>query len=284
MTLHAVQGQAMECLFSIFEKSWPCYDASSLYQASRWSLRIIFRITTICTLNSNKPLSGYASGQTMCHFRRLDRSRKYLQLIIKSSRYTGGHFMFCTDSYATAAARVAAALCRLLFTRLLLNNFLDFFHFGHDCWPWPIDYLIRFWLIFVVTLTLNFQGQIWNFIYLSQKWSDCHKTKSKHIDWTTGLKCDIGFDLGLECSRLNIEFAISQPKIVRFSRNEKQPYWLNSRPQMWPPGLILVMTSALNFQGQIWNLLYLSQKWSDCQETKSKHVDWTVGLERDQWI
>ena len=67
------------------------------------------------------------------------------------------------------------------------------FIFGYNCWPWPIDYLIRFWSIFVVTLTLNFQGQIWNLLYLSQKWSDCHETKSKHVDWTLGLKCDHRF-------------------------------------------------------------------------------------------
>ena len=41
-----------------------------------------------------------------------------------------------------------------------------------------------------MTLTLNFQGQIWNLLYLSQKFSDCHETKSKHIDCTLGLKCD----------------------------------------------------------------------------------------------
>ena len=41
-----------------------------------------------------------------------------------------------------------------------------------------------------MTLTLNFQGQIWNLLYLSQKWSDCHETKSKHINWTVSLKCD----------------------------------------------------------------------------------------------
>ena len=39
-------------------------------------------------------------------------------------------------------------------------------------------------------LTLNFQGQIKNLLYLSQKWFDSHETKSKHIDWTLGLKCD----------------------------------------------------------------------------------------------
>ena len=41
-----------------------------------------------------------------------------------------------------------------------------------------------------MTLTLNFQGQIWNLLYLSQKWSDCHEMNSKHIDWTQGLRCD----------------------------------------------------------------------------------------------
>ena len=132
-----------------------------------------------------------------------------------------------------------------------------------------MDYLIRFWSIFVVTLTLNFQGQTWNLLYLSQKWSDCHETKSKHIDWIQGLKCDhgvwpwpwpwpwlfkvkygicyisvkngpiatkqkanilielkalnvtMGFDLGhdldLDFSRSNMEFAISQSKVIRRS-------------------------------------------------------------------
>ena len=41
-----------------------------------------------------------------------------------------------------------------------------------------------------MTLTFYFQGQIWNLLYLRQKWSYCHETKSKHIDWTLGLKCD----------------------------------------------------------------------------------------------
>ena len=41
-----------------------------------------------------------------------------------------------------------------------------------------------------MTLTLNFQGQIWNWLYLSQKWPDFHETKSKHIDWSQDLKYD----------------------------------------------------------------------------------------------
>ena len=41
-----------------------------------------------------------------------------------------------------------------------------------------------------MTLTLNFQGQISNWLYLSQKWSDGHERKSKHSDWTLGFKWD----------------------------------------------------------------------------------------------
>ena len=104
---------------------------------------------------------------------------------------------------------------------------------GTQMWP--------FGLTLVMTLTLNFQGQTWNLLYLSQK-------------------------------------------MTRLPRNEKQTYRLNARPEMWPSGLTLAMTLTLIFQGQIWNLLYLSQKWSDCHETKSKHIKWTAGLKYDQWV
>ena len=43
---------------------------------------------------------------------------------------------------------------------------------------------------------------------------------------------DFRRDLDLDFSRSNIEFAISQPKMVRLPRNEKQTYRLNSRTQM----------------------------------------------------
>ena len=74
--------------------------------------------------------------------------------------------------------------------------------------------------------------------------------------------------------------------MVWLPRNEKQAYRLNSKPRMWPSGLTLAMTLTLNFQiqGQIWNFLYLCQKWSDCHETKSKYIDWTPGLKCDQWV
>ena len=94
---------------------------------------------------------------------------------------------FCTGSYAAASGGAGRRFCSCdnFWTTFWLS-----FNFWHDCWPWPINYLITFWLIFVVTLTLNFQGQIWTLLYLIQKWSDCHETESKHIDWTPGLKCD----------------------------------------------------------------------------------------------
>ena len=36
------------------------------------------------------------------------------------------------------------------------------------------------------------------------------------------------------------------------------------------------MALTLNYHGQIWNLPYLNQIWSDCHEMKSKHIDWTL--------
>ena len=116
--------------------------------------------------------------------------------------------------------------------------------------------------------------------------------KSKHIDWTLGLICNHRVwpwpwpwsSLDLEFSRSNTEFAISQPKMVRLPQNEKLTYLLNSRAQIWPSDLTLAMTLTLNFQGQIWNLLYLSQKWSYCHEVKSKHIDWTLGLKCDHRV
>ena len=68
-----------------------------------------------------------------------------------------------------------------------------------------------------------------------------------------------GFDLGLQFSRSNMEFAISLPKMAQLPWNKKQTYWLNFRPQMWPSNFTLAMTLT------------------DCQETKSKHIDWTPG-------
>ena len=148
-----------------------------------------------------------------------------------------------------------------------MNTFSDFFHFQQDWWPWPIDDLIRFWLISNLTLTLNFQGQIWNLLYVTQKWFDWHKMKSKNMDSTLDHKFEHQiwpwpwpWVLDLQFSRSNMKFAMSQPIMVQLPRNTKQTYQLNSSPYMWPSDLTLAMTLTLNFPGQIWNLLYLSKK------------------------
>ena len=139
-----------------------------------------------------------------------------------------------------------------------------------------------------MTLTFNFQGQIWNLLYLSQKWSDCHERKSKHIDWILGLKCDhrvwpwpwlikvkygicyISAKNGAIATKRkanisidvlgHVEFAISLPKMIQLPRNEKQTYRLNPKNQMWPSDLTLAITLTLTILGQIWNLLYLNHK------------------------
>ena len=96
---------------------------------------------------------------------------------------------------------------------------------------------------------------------------------------------DLGHDLDLQFPRPNMEFAISQPKMVPLSRNEKQTHQLNSRPQMWPSGLTLANTLTFYFQGQIWNLLYLSQKMvrlprneKQTHQLNSRPQMWPMGL------
>ena len=140
-------------------------------------------------------------------------------------------------------------------------SWLDFGWFW--LWPWPWIFKVKHGIC-----------------YISAKYSLIARTWKANISielWVSNatIGFDLDHDLDLEFSRSNMEFAISQPVMFRLPLNKKQTYWLNSRPQMWPWGLTLAMTLTLNLQGQIWNLLYLSQKWSDCHETKSKHIDWT---------
>ena len=138
-------------------------------------------------------------------------------------------------------------------------------------------YLILF--IFVLVVMLSFetkyrksgsppailcQLESWYVIcYIStKKWSDCHETKNKHINWTQGLKCDHQvwpwpwhwpwmF-------KVKYRICYISAKIVQLPRIEKQIYRLNFRPQRWPSDLTLDMTLTLNCRGQIWNLLYLN--------------------------
>ena len=108
-----------------------------------------------------------------------------------------------------------------------------------------IDYRIRFWSIFIMTLTLNVQGQILNLLYLSQNVLIAKKRKAiisiELKAANVAIRFQIGHDPDLAFSRSNMEFAIFQPKIVWLPHNENQIYRLNSMP-MLPSGLSLDMT------------------------------------------
>ena len=76
---------------------------------------------------------------------------------------------------------------------------------------WPSD------LPLAKTLTMNFPGKMWNWLYLTQKWSDCHKTKRKHIDlnsrpqmWPVGLT--LAMTLIFEFSRSYVILTIWWPR------------------------------------------------------------------------
>ena len=142
-------------------------------------------------------------------------------------------------------------------------------------------------LTLAMTLTLNFQGQMWNSLYLSQKWSDCHETKSEHIDWSQDLKCDhwVWPWTWPWPWIFKVKYWIGYISAKNGPIDEKQTHRLNSWPQKWPSDLTLAVTLMLDFQGEIWIFIYLNLNWPDCHETKSKHIDlnsrpqiWPMGL------
>ena len=117
---------------------------------------------------------------------------------------------------------------------------------------WPIFFSFR------RDLDLEFSRSDMDFAISQQKMVRLSRKTNLSIEfWASNVT--IRFDLGYN---LDLEFAVSQPKMVSLPRNEKQTYRLNSRPQMLPLRLTFAMALTLNSQGQIWNLLYLNQKWS----------------------
>ena len=101
------------------------------------------------------------------------------------------------------------------------------FMFGFlSCWPWPIT-----WLDFD-----RFSSWPWPWIFKvkygicsvsAKKLSDWQDTKSKHIDWTLGLKCD------------------------QWVWPWQWPWPLNFEGQKWPWPLTTHMTLTMDFNGQI---------------------------------
>ena len=91
------------------------------------------------------------------------RMLMYPDHLIQSPRYTEGDFIFLYRFVRRRHRRPQILVHAITFEQLF--RFLSFFD---DCWPWPIDYLIIFWSILVVTLTLNFQSQ-YGIYYISAK-------------------------------------------------------------------------------------------------------------------
>ena len=100
---------------------------------------------------------------------------------------------------------------------------ITWLHFRRfSSWPWPRFFKVKY-----------------RICYISAKNGPIPTKRKANISielWGSNVTSgfDLGHDLDLEFSRSNIEFAISQPKMVRLPWNEKQTYWLNSRPQMRP--------------------------------------------------
>ena len=92
---------------------------------------------------------------------------------------------------------------------------------NHRVWPWPWPWPWIFKIKYRICYISEKNGPI------------ATKQKANILIELQGSNVTIGFDLGhdldLEFSRSNIEFAISQPKMIWLPRNEKQTYRLNSK-------------------------------------------------------
>ena len=94
---------------------------------------------------------------------------------------------------------------------------------------------------------------------------------------------DLGHDLGLEFSRSNIESAISRPRMNGPIATKQKA---NISNELYASnvtiGFELGHDLDYGFQGQIWNLIYLSHRWFDCHKMKRTHIEWTEGLNDHQ--
>ena len=128
-----------------------------------------------------------------------------------------------------------------------------------------------------MTLTLNFQGQIWNLLYFSQKLSDCHETKFKNIDWTLGPKCEhriLPWPWPWPwIFKVKYGVCYDSAKHGQITTKRKANISIDLKPWMCPSDLTLAMTLTLNFH--IFKIKY---------EIKSKHIDWILGIKCNHWV
>ena len=150
-------------------------------------------------------------------------------------------FCFCTGSYATAGCSLVHAI-----TSEQLFRFLSFLVGLMD-----LTYRLpdKISVNFCRDLTLNFQGQIWNFAVSRPKMVRLPRNKSKHIDWTLSLKrdhriwpwpwpwpCIFKVKYGIHyISAKNGPIAIKQTKKhIDWTLSLKCDHWIWPWPWPWP--------------------------------------------------
>ena len=118
-----------------------------------------------------------------------------------------------------------------------------------------------------LTLTLNFQGQIFNYLwlYLREKWSDCHKTKKityrlnsspqiRPSILTLAIILTVGFQ-GKIFHLLHIHLEEKNDPIAK-KRKQVHVYHLNVKHQNWPSNLNVTNSYGGDFR--CWHANYLS--------------------------
>ena len=143
----------------------------------------------------------------------------------------------------------------------------------------PLIYLLFVW---------SHQGQIWNLLYLSQKWSDCHETKSKHIDRTLDLKCD-HWVWPWPWPRpwiFKVKYGICyiSAKNGPIATKQKANISIELKASNVTMGFDLGHDLDLEFSRSNMEFATSQPKWSDCHETKTKHIVWTQGLKCDHGV
>ena len=157
---------------------------------------------------------------------------------IKSPQYTGGDFMFLYR-FVRRRRRRRRRRPQILVHAITFEQRLGFLSFLAQLLVLTCRLPDYIFVDFRRDLDLDFFKIKYGICYISAKNGPIATKRKANIAielWGSNVTSgfDLGHDLDLEFSRSNIEFAISQPKMVRLPRNEKQTYWLNSRPQMWP--------------------------------------------------
>ena len=116
-------------------------------------------------------------------------------------------------------------------------------------------YLLVLATMHLMTLTLDFQGQIFKWLYLRNRVSDWQETQVIWIAAMLDPQYDLdlwpAYDLDLGFSWSNFPIVVPQEGVVCFAWNEMDMNWYDFGPTIWPWPLIPPMPLTLDFLGQI---------------------------------